>query len=155
MDDFTIFWGMMIFIAILLFIGIPFLIFFILRRFGQPKIGKIIGIGVLAILTLFTTYIVFEDHFFFKSTARNKLKQADLILNDDFKIINNESGGFTDFYQIFELKISDNDFYRLTENYRSANKTIIISHKTTEEDARIIVKVNKENKVLTFEYYID
>lgn len=28
-----------------------------------------------------------------------------LVLNDDFEILKNESGGFADYYQVFELKI--------------------------------------------------
>jgi len=155
MDDFLIFWGLVLLIGLILFLGIPFLTFFVLKKLGKPKIGKIIGLGILAVFVFFTTYVIFEDYFFFKSSARKELKQMDLVLNDDFEILKNESGGFTDYYQIFELKISEKDMNRLTENKKSETNPITIARKDIESNVWKIIKVDTENHILIYEYIIN
>lgn len=43
-----------------------------------------------------------------------------LELKDDFKILENESGGFRDFYHAVTLKISDADYDRITERIKTS-----------------------------------
>lgn len=121
----------------------------------MPKTGKVIGIGVFTIFTCFSTYIIFEDHFFFKNSARKELKEMNLVLNDDFEILKNESGGFTDYYHIFELKISQNDLNRLIENKNLKNNTIIVAWKEIGTNTWKKVKVDTENRILTYEHIIN
>jgi hypothetical protein len=67
---------------------------------------------------------VFEDQFFFKSDAKEKLIEHNIELKDDFKIISNESGGLMDYSHQFVLTISPQDKERIidqiihSENYQ-------------------------------------
>jgi len=155
MDDTLIFYSLILLIGLILFFGIPFLIFFILKKLRKPKTGKIIGISVFVVFISTTIYISFEDYFFFKNSARKELKQVNLVLNDDFKIIKNESGGFTDYYHIFELKISDNDLERLIENQMNDTETITIIHQDIEKNSWKEVRINRKDNILIYEYTIN
>lgn len=64
---------------------------------------------------------VFEDQFFFKSDAIEKLKEHNVELKDDFKILSNESGGFMDYFHQFRLTISPADKERLIDQIKSAD----------------------------------
>ncbi len=155
MDDFLIFWGIVLLIGIILFFGIPFLIFYVFKKLGKPKVGKIIGAGIFTIFLSFSIYVFFEDFFFFKNSARSELQEMDLVLNDDFEILKNESGGFTDYYHIFELKISQNDLNRLTKNKDLKINQITIVRKEIDDNSWKEIKVDTENKILIYEYIIN
>ena len=126
-----------------------------MKKLRKPKTGKIIGISVFVVFISTTIYISFEDYFFFKNSARKELKQVNLVLNDDFKIIKNESGGFTDYYHIFELKISDNDLERLIENQMNDTETITIIHQDIEKNSWKEVRINRKDNILIYEYTIN
>lgn len=155
MDDSLIFWGLILLIGVILFFGIPFFVFYVLKKTGKPKIGKILGIGIFILFISFFTYVIFEDYFFFKSSARKELKELNIVLNEDFEILNNESGGFTDYYHIFKLKISKSDVYKLTENKDVKNNPITIVKIYIESNIWKEIKINTENKILTYEYIIN
>lgn len=155
MKDFLLFWGLILLLGIILLYGVPYLIFIVLKKLGKPKIGKIIGIVISTFFTFFTIYVVFEDYFFFKSSAHYELNQIDLVLNDDFEIIKNESGRFSDFYHIFELKISEQDVNRLTKNTKSKTKLITIYKKSIKDNIWKEVKIDKKKKLLIYEYIIN
>ena len=61
----------LVFLAITL--GLTFLVYWIPKKLGFPKIGRILAIivGLSAITT--TAYIIFEDQLFFKRDAKNLL----------------------------------------------------------------------------------
>lgn len=155
MDDFLLFWGIILLVGVIIFFGIPYVIFYILKKIGKPKVGKIIGTGILLVFIFFTTYVFFEDYFFFKSSATYELKQMNLVLNDDFEIIKNESGGFTDYYQVFELKISEQDVNRLTKNKYSKSELITVSKKVIESNILKQVKIDTAKRVLIYEYFVN
>ena len=155
MDDFLIFWGIILLIGLILFFGIPYLTYFIFKKFGKRKIGKIVGIVIFTVFVLFTTYVAYEDYFFFKSSARKELKEMDLVLNDDFEILKNESGGFTDYYHIFELKISEKDATKLLGNKYLNSKEVTIKHTDLESNIWKEVRIDTEKYILTYEYIIN
>lgn len=76
-----------------------------------------------------------------------------LVLNDDFEILKNESGGFTDYYQVFELKISEQDANRLTKNKYSDTDLIIVTQQEVKNKAWKLVKVDTRKRVLIFECF--
>lgn len=154
MNDFSLFWGIILLIGVIIIFGIPYTVFFILKKIGKPKLAKIIGSGTLIVFLFFTTYVVFEDYFFFNSSAKNELKRMNLVLNDDFEILKNESGGFTDYYQVFELKISEQDANGLTKNKYSDTDLIIVSQQEVKNNAWKLVKVDTRKRVLIFEYFV-
>jgi hypothetical protein len=53
--------------------------------------------------------LLFDDLLFSKSDARQLLSEHHITLNDDFKIISNQSGGLRDYTHQFELSISEKD----------------------------------------------
>jgi hypothetical protein len=150
--DFLIFWGLILLLVLILFFGIPYLTYFIFKKLGKRKLGKTLGLGIFSLFVLLSIYVIFEDDFFFKSSARKELKELDLILKDDFQILKNESGGFNDYYHIFELKISDKDEKRLVENENLNSKVLIIRHKFLESHGWIEVKIDTQKNILTYEY---
>lgn len=152
--DFILFWGLVTFILVMLFIGIPYLIFFIFKKFGFRKTGKKVGFIIFLIFCCAAIYVSFEDYFFFKFSARKELKALDLELTDDFEILKNESGGFTDYYHIFELKISDKDTNRLLANKDLSDNSVLIKYVEIESNVFKEVRINTDNNILTYEYVI-
>lgn len=150
--DILTFWGLFLLLVLTLFFGIPYLTYFIFKKLGKQKLGKILGLATLSVFVLLTIYAIFEDDFFFKSSARKELKKLDLVLKDDFQILKNESGGFNDYYHIFELKISDKDEKRLVGNENLNSKVLSIRHKFLESDGWIEVKIDTEKNILTYQY---
>jgi len=72
MDSFVLFWGIVLMVLVLLFFGIPFLLYIILRKSGEPRMGKIVGLCTLGIFILTVNYFVFEDYFFFKRSVSSR-----------------------------------------------------------------------------------
>ncbi|MDO9276392.1 MAG: hypothetical protein Q7T92_12690 [Lutibacter sp.] len=76
---------------------------------GKRKIGILIS-RILAIgIVLMILSIVFEDNLFSKADAKEFLSEQKIELKDNFKILENDSGGFMDYYHKFELEISLED----------------------------------------------
>lgn len=121
MDSFVVFWGLSILLFISLVVGLIYLAYWLPKRLGKRKIGLwLSGILTVGLLTLIIA-TVFEDQFFFKSDAIEKLKEHNVELKDDFKILSNESGGFMDYFHQFRLTISPSDKERLIDQIKSAD----------------------------------
>ena len=110
-------------------LGLTFLVYWIPKKLGFPKIGRILAIivGLSAITT--TAYIIFEDQLFFKRDARSLLAEQDIYLTDNFEIIENYSmSGIGDYYHKFVLDISEQDKKKIIEqikksgNFKSINE---------------------------------
>tara|TARA_B110000240_G_scaffold194322_1_gene241746 strand:- start:1536 stop:2108 length:573 start_codon:yes stop_codon:yes gene_type:complete len=106
-------------IIVLILIGIIYLGYWIPKKMGKRKIGilisRILAIGIILMILSF----IFEDNLFFKSDAKEFLEEQKIELNDNFKILKNESGGFMDYYHKFELEISLDDKNRLIDKITS------------------------------------
>ena len=124
MDSFLIFWGLLILLFISIVIGLIYFAYWLPKRLGNKKLGHWLS-GILTAGLLFLIIVtIFEDKFFFKSGAKEKLKEHNIELKDDFRIISNESGGFMDYFHQFVLIISPQDRERIigqiihSENYK-------------------------------------
>jgi hypothetical protein len=106
-------------IIVLILIGIIYLGYWIPKKMGKRKIGilisRILAIGIVLMILSF----IFEDNLFFKSDAKEFLAKQQIELKDDFKILENKSGGFMDYYHRFKLEISDKDKNRLIDKITS------------------------------------
>jgi hypothetical protein len=121
MDSFVIFWGLSILLFISIIVGLIYLAYWLPKRLGKRKLGLwLSGILTVGLLTLIMA-TVFEDQFFFKADAIEKLKEHNVELLDDFKILSNESGGFMDYFHQFRLTISHADKERLIDQIKSAD----------------------------------
>ncbi|KZS41061.1 hypothetical protein AWE51_23165 [Aquimarina aggregata] len=100
--------------------GIIYLSYWIPKKLGKKKLGiilsRILSVGVILLILSF----VFDDILFFKRDAKKYLSEQKIELNDDFEILNNQSGGVMDYYHRFELEISQVDKNRLINEIRSA-----------------------------------
>ena len=118
-------------------IGIPIillglLLYFIPKKLGKPKLGKYLVSNFGILILALSTYIIFEDYFFFKSDAEKFLSEQNFQLKNDFKIKKNESfSAIGDYYHTFTLDISENDRNRIiqeiknSENFKKENDTTI------------------------------
>lgn len=110
-----------IFILPLIFVfQIIFLIYWTLRKLGKQRTGKVL-VYVLTtafILLLMTPWI--EDLTYSKKDVRTVLSFHNIDLKDNFKILKNESGGFRDFYETFTIKLSENDFNRISNMIKNS-----------------------------------
>lgn len=97
------------------------------KRIGQV-LALILSVGFL--LLIIQPWI--SDWIFSKKDAAKILSFHNLELQDDFRIVKNEAGGFRDYYETFTLQLSDNDFNRITETIRNSKnyKGLVIDYST-------------------------
>ena len=105
-------------IAISIISGIVYLIF---RALHRKKTGKIIIIVLYSLWILLILSLAFNDLFFTKKDARAFLKDEQVTLFDDFKILNSKSSYDRDCSQLFTLKISNNDTKRIVYLIRNSS----------------------------------
>ncbi len=100
---------------------IIFLTYWAFRLFGHPKIGtfSVIVLTTSILLIAFQPWI--SDWTFNEKDAQKMLSWHNIILQDDFEVIENESGGFRDYAHSFTLKISESDFQKIADEIRSSN----------------------------------
>lgn len=99
---------------------IIFITYWTFRLFEKRKLGTIIA----SMLTLGLALIILEpwitDWTFNKKEARKILSWHNIKLKKDFKILDNKSGGFTDYSHAFTLKISESDFKKIANEIRNS-----------------------------------
>ena len=120
--------GILILVAII--IGIVWLCFWIPKSFEYPKFGKYLSITIGVLITMFVLTEIFEDELFSKNDARELLKEQNIVLTDEFELIENKSlSGIGEYYHTFTLKISSQDKNKIineiqkSKNYNSNLKT--------------------------------
>lgn len=120
---------------IVVFVGIPIgiglLFYFIPKRLGSPKTAKFLTITYGLIVLVIGLFIVFEDQLFTKNNAKKLVEEQKFKLNDEIKLLNNESmSAIGDYYHTFTLKISDRDKQdaiskiKSSDNYKTDNDSI-------------------------------
>ena len=114
LDFFVIF----IFPAIAIF-QIVFIIYWILRLFERRRAGKIIALILTSIFLLILLQPLISDWIYNKKDVKKVLSFHGMELKDNFKILQNESGGFRDYYETFTIKMSDNDFYNISKKIKT------------------------------------
>jgi hypothetical protein len=91
------------------------------KKLGHKKLGLVLSGILTAGLILIVIATIFKDHLFFKSDAKGFLSNHDIHLNDEFKILDNDSDEILNAFQKFTLEISHADKLRLIESIKSAN----------------------------------
>lgn len=122
MDDFLF---STIFFLILFVIPMGFLwfLYFIGTKLQSRKMGIWLASIMATIYLLTILFLKFEDKFFYKSDAEKILKQHEIVLIDDFEIINHETTfAIGDSYETFTLKISENDKKNILSEFKSQTK---------------------------------
>lgn len=118
MAYFVLFSIVVIVLALALMVG---LFYWLPKKLGYPKLAKVLVI----ILGIFMLFIIIDtiwgDYFFTKNNARQLLMHHDIILQDDFTILKNESMFAPgDYYHIFELRITEKDKGRIVSGIKNA-----------------------------------
>lgn len=139
---------------------IIFLTYWIFRNFGRQKIGIVSATVLTVIFLLLAMQPWIVDWTFNEKDAREILSWQDIELKDDFEVIDNESGGFTDYAQSFTLKISQSDFDRIAKDIKSSKNFQRINTNSTSEipsaDYKSADTVNYETEYhIKREYYTD
>ena len=108
-----------IFLFIIIF-EVVFIVYWTLRLFGKRRSGKIIALMLTVVFLLIILSPWISDWTYNKKDVKKVLSFHGIELKDDFKILRNESGGFRDFYETFTIKISDNDFYNISQKIKTS-----------------------------------
>jgi hypothetical protein len=90
--------------------SVIFITYWTLRYFKLKKSGTILAsILTIGIITLCLSPWI-SDWTFNENDAKKILTQHGFELKDNVDLIYNASGGFTDYYHIFEIKLSESDY---------------------------------------------
>ena len=109
-------------ILISLLIGIVFLVYWIPKILGYPKIGKYSAVIVTLIIIIITCFTIFEDDLFSKNDAQSLLAEQSIQIEDDFSIEKNESMYSPgDYYHTFTLNITSKDRQRIIGEIKSSS----------------------------------
>lgn len=108
------------FIPIILLFEIIFITYWILRKFGKAKAGKWIALFLTFFFLLFIMQPWISDWTFSKKDVKKVLSYHNIKMNDDFKILINESGGIRDYYETFTIKMSDADYNTLSDKIKTS-----------------------------------
>ncbi|CAM3432270.1 hypothetical protein OBJ96_13090 [Empedobacter falsenii] len=106
-----------IWLVIIMF-QIIFISYWIFTAF--KKIGLVISTILIVGFFLLIMQPWISDWTFSKKDATKILSYHNIELKDDFKILKNEARGFRDYYETFTLKLSDNDFNRISQTIKTS-----------------------------------
>lgn len=96
-------------------------IIFIFKRKHKTKIGLLISLPIFIIIIYCLFINNFDELLISKSDVRSDLKNANIILNEDFEILENSVVGFPERFQKTKLRISENDFARIISEIKNAS----------------------------------
>jgi hypothetical protein len=99
---------------------IIFISYWTFRAYNRKKTGQAIAIVLIIAFLLLLMQPWISDWTFNKKDVRKILIFHNLELRDEFKILENEVGGFRDYYETFTLKLSDNDFNRISQKIKTS-----------------------------------
>lgn len=99
---------------------IIFISYWTFRAFNRRKTGQIVTLVLTIAFVLLLMQPWISDWTFTKKDANKILAFHNLKLRDDFKILKNETGGFKDYYETFTLKLSDDDFNRISQKIKTS-----------------------------------
>lgn len=129
---------------VFIFVPITFgvALYYIPKIFGDKKIGQILSGTYFILLISSGIYLYFEDSFFSKNDAHQLLKEQNIQLNDDFKILDNSSySAIGDYYHTFELEISEKDRKRISDEIKSDK-----NFKSIADDKDLFLYLNTNNR---------
>lgn len=105
---------------IILIFQVIFISYWTFRAFNRKKTGLVVSLGLTIVFLLFLMQPWISDWTFNKKDVIKILSFHNLELRDDFKILRNEAGGLRDYYETFTLKLSENDFNRISQAIKTS-----------------------------------
>lgn len=123
--------------------GIIFISFWLPKKLGFPKAGKVIGSLTCCFFAYVIIAMIFEDELFSKNDAIELLEEQKIYLSDDFKLEENSSTwAIGDYYHSFTLKISEKDKKRIIREIKSAP-----NYKDSTYEITDLLYLKKERKI--------
>ena len=105
---------------IILAIQIVFISYWTFKVFNRKKIGTIFASILTVIFLLIALSPWITDLTFNKKDVKEILSYHGFELKNNFEIIENESGGFRDYYQTFTIEISDSDYQQIANKIKTS-----------------------------------
>ena len=105
---------------IIVIFQIIFLLYWMFRAFNRKKTGQVVAIFLTIIFLLLIMQPWISDWTFNKKDVRDILAYHHLELRDNFKILENEPGGFRDYYETFTIQLSENDYNRISMRIKTS-----------------------------------
>ncbi len=123
-------------ICVVLFLiagGIIYLFYWIPKKLGYPKAGRVLATILTLSLGTAIVLAVFEDELFTKSDAEELLAEQNVKLKDNFEIIENKSmSAIGEYYHTFTLRVSEKDKIGIMrEIKRSSNFAVLNEAEST------------------------
>gem|GEM_PF-894081 len=106
---------------VIIMFQIIFISYWTFTAFNKRKTGLVISTILTIGFLLFIIQPWISDWTYSKKDATKILSFHNIELKDDFKILKNEAGGVRDYYEKFTLKLSDNDFNRISQTIKTSN----------------------------------
>ena len=139
-----------IIILLLLALSAP-IIYYILKRNGNAKLGKIIATVIIIIVLCFALTNQIDEILYFKSDVKNELKLVNVTLAEDFEIIKNEVIGFPERYQNTEINVSEKDKIQIIKEIKTSSDFV-----NKEEERNLYYEMlGKNSNRLISNYKID
>ncbi len=108
-------------VIIIFLVLIGYSLFGIVKQYFNLKTAKYSIILYIFCIIYISVNIIYEDELFSKKDAIELVEDLNFKLNDDFKLIKNESfSGIGDYHHTFRLEISDQDKNRLINEIESS-----------------------------------
>ena len=149
-------------ITSLILLGLTVLCFWLPYKHGNKQIGIITGI-ILSLIIAWTILaeleflVIFIWPFIFVFQIK-LLAEHNIELIDNFKILNNESGGFMDYAHTLKIQISDSDKSRIAKEIKESKgflKIVDFKNNYPSADYETFEKLNFETEnYLNREYYV-
>lgn len=105
---------------VIIIFQIIFVSYWTFRNFNKGKVGGIITIALTIAFLFLLMQPWISDWTFNKKNVIEILTFHDIELRDDFKILQNEAYGVRDYYETFTIKLSEDDFYRISQTIRTS-----------------------------------
>ncbi|MDR2284442.1 MAG: hypothetical protein LBE37_14585 [Sphingobacterium sp.] len=105
---------------IVLMFQFVFISYWSFNLFDRKKVGLFVALVLTGTFGLLILSPWISDWLFNKNDVRKTLSIHSIDLKDDFILLKNEAGGFRDYYEIFTLKLSNNDFDRIAVQIKNS-----------------------------------
>lgn len=125
---------LLIYILGLILLVLSPIAYFGLKKTEHKKAGVVVALSLALIVLVPAFLMIFESELYSKSDAMNDLDEIEIVLRDDFEILENEIVGSIEYYQTTELLISSEDRDRIIRSIETADNYKLIAPSKTLSD---------------------
>ena len=104
--------------------SLVFITYWVFRMFSLPKTGIAFSSALFLIFAYIGADPWIQDWRFDEADAIAVLEKHGFEVSGEAELLSNESGGFSDYYHIFELKLSDEDYEEIQKKITNSGSYI-------------------------------